>query len=411
VLLFTGKGGVGKTSVAAATAARAASRGARVLVTSTDPAHSLADALDVALGDRPTPVPGPVGTEGSATGRNGSLVGQQLDAQGRLERHWGDVRDYLLAVLSWGGVGDIAAEELVLVPGLDELFALVELLHQVESGRYDLVVVDCAPTAETLKLLALPDALRWYADRVIGPGRRMARAVRPLARTFGTATADVPVPGDRVVDAIDRLHIQLGAVHDLLTDADRVSVRLVVNPERLVLAEAQRTATSLSLFGYAVDALVVNRMLPEHIEDPHLAAWKQRHTEHLAAARIAFSPLPVLTAPLFADELTGLGDLAELGDLLYGDLDEQAVLHGARPITIEDDGELMVMRVALPFAAEDDLELHQAAGVLHIKVAGVKRVVTLPAALRRRDVRGARLRDGILEVRFERSSAATVGAS
>jgi arsenite/tail-anchored protein-transporting ATPase len=406
VLLFTGKGGVGKTSVAAATAARAARRGARVLVTSTDPAHSLADALDVALGDRPTPVSLPAGTARSG----GSLAGQQLDAQLRLEQHWGEVRDYLRSLLSWGGVGDVAAEELVTLPGLDELFSLIELQQQVLGGRYDLVVVDCAPTAETLKLLALPDALRWYADRVLGPGARMARAVRPLARSLGSVAAEFPLPGDHVAGAVDRLHLDLTGVHELLTDPTRSSVRLVVNPERLVLAEAQRTATSLSLFGYAVDALVVNRLLPDHLTDPYLARWKQRHAQHLHEARTAFAPLPVLTAPLFDDELAGVGDLMELGEQLYGERDEQAVLHVAPPVTVEVVDDRLVLRVALPFATEDQLELHQRGEALHVKVAGAKRVVHLPAALRRRDVSGARLRDGVLEVRFADAPTA-VGAS
>jgi arsenite/tail-anchored protein-transporting ATPase len=408
VLLFTGKGGVGKTSVAAATAVRAANRGARVLVTSTDPAHSLADALDVHLGDRPSRVPLPGPASGCASGPRGSLMGQQLDAQQRLEAHWGEVRDYLVSLLAWGGVGDVAAEELVLLPGLDELFSLVDLRRQVSGGRYDLVVVDCAPTAETLKLLALPDAMRWYADRVLGPGSRMARAVRPLARTLGTA--DLPLPGENVAGAVDRLHLDLAAVHDLLTDPARSSVRLVVNPERMVLAEAQRTATSLSLFGYAVDALVVNRLLPDHLEDPFLARWKQRHADHLAAARQAFAPLPVLTAPLFPDELVGVADLIELGGRLYGELDERAVLHDAPPVTVEPVGELLVLRVVLPFATEDDLELHQQGSALHVKVAGAKRVVKLPAALRRREICGARLHDGVLEVRFAVARPAAVGA-
>lgn len=406
MLLFTGKGGVGKTSIAAATAARAASRGARVLVTSTDPAHSLADALDVDLGDRPGRVPLPV--SGRAPGPQGSLMGQQLDAQQRLEEHWGEVRDYLVALLAWGGVGDVAAEELVLLPGLDELFSLVDLRWQVSGGEYDLVVVDCAPTAETLKLLALPDALRWYADRVLGPGSRMARAVRPLARTLGTA--DLPLPGQEVAGAVDRLHLDLAAVHELLTDPVRSSVRLVVNPERVVLAEAQRTATSLSLFGYAVDALVVNRLLPDHLEDPFLARWKQRHADHLAAARRDFAPLPVLTAPLFDDELVGVTDLLELGARLYGERDERAVLHDMPPVTVDAVGDLLVLRIALPFATEDDLELHQQGSALHVKVAGAKRVVKLPAALRRREVSGARLHDGVLEVRFAAMRVAAVGA-
>jgi arsenite/tail-anchored protein-transporting ATPase len=393
VLLFTGKGGVGKTSVAAATAARAAGRGARVLVTSTDPAHSLSDALDEPLADAPTAVRIPAGG-------TGSLDAQQIDAQLRLERHWREVRDYLLGLLAWGGVGDVAAEELVLLPGLDELFALIDLRHQVASGDYDLVVVDCAPTAETLKLLTLPDALRWYTERMLGPGRRIARAMRPLSRTVGASGGALPLPEDGVFDQVERTHAELAAVHELLRDGTRCSIRLVVNPERLVVAEAERTATSLSLFGYAIDAVVVNRILPAEVSDPYLATWKERHAAHLATVRTAFAPVPVLTAPLLADEPVGIDDLAQLGSEVYGDRDEQAVLHQQRPVTVEETPDGYVLRIALPFATKDDLEIHQAGGDLHLKVAGVKRAVPLPAALRRRAIGGASLADGWLEVRF-----------
>jgi arsenite-transporting ATPase len=196
VVLFTGKGGVGKTTCAAASAAFAARRGARVLVTSTDPAHSLADAFDTPVGDRPTPV---------ADG----VDAQQIDAQTRLEAHWREIRDYLVQLLAWGGLGEVQAQELVLVPGFDELFALLDLQEQVRAGAYDLVVVDCAPTAETLRLLALPDALQWYAEKLVQPGRRVARAVRPLATRVG----GVPVPEDGVFGAVDRLQQRLAAVH------------------------------------------------------------------------------------------------------------------------------------------------------------------------------------------------------
>jgi arsenite/tail-anchored protein-transporting ATPase len=389
VLLFTGKGGVGKTSVAAATAVRAAARGARVLVTSTDPAHSLADALDRPLGDLATTIDLPAG---------GSLDAQQIDAQQRLERHWREVRDYLVSLLAWGGVGEVEAEELVLLPGLDELFALIDLRSQVRSGRYDLVVVDCAPTAETLRLLSLPDALRWYVERVVGPGRRLARAMRPLSRT--RSTTSVPVPEDDVFGAVDRVHEDLAAVHALLQDPQRSSVRLVVNPERLVVAETERTATSLSLFGYGVDAVVVNRLLPDVITDPYLARWKQRQAEHLATVRAAFGPTPVLTAPLFDDELDGAEGLVRLGEAVYGDLDPLAVLADDRPMTVVADGDDQVLRLALPFAGKDDVDLHRRGGDLHLAVAGVRRTVALPAALQRREVGGARFVDGHLEVRF-----------
>jgi arsenite/tail-anchored protein-transporting ATPase len=406
VLLFTGKGGVGKTSVAAATAVHAAGRGQRVLVTSTDPAHSLADALDHPLGDRASPVPPVVGREGWA-GR-GRLDAQQIDAQARLERHWRDVRDYLVSLLAWGGVGELEAEELLLLPGLDELFALVDLKAQLASGRYDLVVVDCAPTAETLRLLALPDALTWYVDRVLGPGRRVARAVRPLTRSFGATGAPLPLPDEDVFGTVERVHHDLAEVHQLLQDPVRATLRLVVNPERLVVAESQRLATTLSLFGYAVDAVVANRVLPDEVTDPYLVGWKRRHATHLASIRTSFAPTPVLVAPLFGDELDGVGHLAELGARLYDGVDESAVLHDVRPVTVEPTGEGHLLRVALPFATKDDLELHRRGGDLHLKVGGVRRTVPLPAALGRSEVAGARLQDGWLEVRFG-STADLVG--
>lgn len=389
VLLFTGKGGVGKTSVAAATAVRAAGRGARVLVTSTDPAHSLADALGRPLGDRPEPVD---------VAGEGLLLAQQIDAQQRLERHWSEVRDYLVGLLAWGGADEIEAEELVLLPGLDELFALVDLRGQVASGRYDLIVVDCAPTAETLRLLGLPDALRWYADRVLDPGRRLARVVRPLRRARGVA--GIPVPEDEVFGAVERVHEDLAAVHELLQDPSRASVRLVVNPERLVVAETQRTATSLSLFGYAIDAVVVNRVLPDEITDPYLERWKQRQATHLATIRDAFAPTLVLTAPLFDDEIEGTGGLRALADAVYGDHDERAILGDRRPVSVVCDGDERILRVALPFAERDEVDLHRRGGDLHLAVAGVRRTVALPAVLRRREVAGARLHDGHLEIRF-----------
>jgi arsenite/tail-anchored protein-transporting ATPase len=395
VLLFTGKGGVGKTSLASATAIRAAADGARVLVTSTDAAHSLADALGVPLGDRPTRID--LGERGAATG---ALSAQQIDAQDRLERHWGEVRDYLGALLSWGGLGELAAEELMLFPGLDELFALIDLRRQVATGEHDLIVVDCAPTAETLKLLALPEALRFYADRMLGPGRRLVRGVSALALPRGPAGTTLPMPDDAVFASVGRVHEELAAVHDLLTDTERCSVRLVVNPERLVLAEAQRSATTLSLFGYAVDAVLVNRVLPPTVTDPFLTSWHARQRVHLERADAAFAPTPLLQAPLLADEPVGFDGLHALATELYGEHDPMARLHDAEPVAITTTDEGHLLRIALPFTTDDDLDLHRRNGELHLKVAGVRRNLALPAALRRCTVSGARLDDGWLEVRF-----------
>jgi arsenite/tail-anchored protein-transporting ATPase len=403
ILLFTGKGGVGKTSVAAATAVRAARRGARVLVTSTDPAHSLVDALDRALGDAP---------EAVLVGGDITLHAQQIDAQVRLERHWREIRDYLVALFAWGGAGTVEAEELLLLPGLDELFALIDLREQVSSGEYDLVVVDCAPTAETLRLLALPDALRWYVEHMLGPSRRMARAVRPLTRGLGATGGSLPLPDEEVFGAVERIHADLAAVHELLSDPRRTSVRLVVNAERLVVAESQRMATSLSLFGYGVDAVAVNRLLPEEVTDPYLAGHKQRQAEHLRTIHAAFDPTPVLTAPLLSEEVVGPDALGGLADALYADLDERAVLHLDAPVQVVADGNDRLLRVALPFTSRDAVDLHRRGGELHLRVGTVRRTVALPGALARFEVGRARFDEGegVLEIRFVPAPAA-VGAS
>lgn len=394
VVLFTGKGGVGKTTCAAATAARAAADGARVLVTSTDPAHSLADAFDVDLHDQVVQVAP-------------RLHAQQIDAQTRLEAHWHEIRDYLVQLLAWGGLGDVQAQELVLVPGFDELFALLDLQSQVADGAHDLVVVDCAPTAETLRLLALPDALQWYAQKLLAPGRRVARAVRPLASRVG----GVPVPEDDVFGAVEQLQSRLMAVHALLQDRERSSIRLVVNPERLVVNEAMRTATSLSLFGYGVDAVIANRILPDEVADPYLARWKQLHAEHLATIEDGFAPTPVLRAPLFDDELVGVAGLARLGSTLYADHDPTAVLHHDDPIDVEATAEGHLLTIPLPFADRDDLDLHRRGTDLHVRVGGLKRTVPLPAALRRARVAGAGLHDGRLQVRFVPAPEPTAAAA
>lgn len=382
---------------------RAAVGGARVLVTSTDPAHSLADAFAQPLGDAPTPIDLAVGSR--AGSGEGTLLAQQIDAQARLERHWGAVRGYLATVLTVGGLDRVRAEELVLLPGLDELFSLIDLRHRVESGEHDLVVVDCAPTAETLRLLALPDALRWYADRLLGAGRRVARLARPLGR-HRAADGGLPVPDDAVFDTVEQVHADLAAVHALLQDTARSSVRLVTVPERLAVAEALRTATSLSLFGYGIDAVIANRVLPDRIQDPYLDRWRQRHREHLASLDAAFGALPVLRAPLLEDEPVSVPALGELADALYGERDVSALLHDAPPFELRQEGEHHVLTLALPFVSGDDLDLHRRGDELQVTVAGTRRTLALPGQLRAAEVASAGLSDGALVVRFRAGAPA-----
>lgn len=384
MLLFTGKGGVGKTTVAAATALQCAARGHRTIVLSTDPAHSLADAFDVPLGPLATPI-----TDG--------LWGQQLDAQDRMEDAWLDVQDWLLEVFEWAGLDGICAEELTVVPGLDEVFALTDIKHHATAGEWDVVVVDCAPTAETIRLLSLPDVLAWYMDRLFPVSRRVNKVVSPLLSRVTT----LPVASDDVFAAARRLYDRLDGIREILTDSERSTVRLVVNPERMVIAEARRTHTYLSLFGYRVDAVIANRLLPDVIGDPWFDRWKAAHVEHLAAIEEGFAPLPILRADLAAHELIGLDALSAFADALYGEEDPAAVLHHDDPIRVDDhDGNGYTLVLDLPFVDRDDVELGRHDGELLVRVGAYRRAVVLPDSLRRRKVVGAALADGCLRVSF-----------
>jgi arsenite-transporting ATPase len=389
VLLFTGKGGVGKTSVAAATALRCADAGLRTLVLSTDPAHSLADAFDV-----------PLDTDERCI--EGSLYGQQLDATERLEEVWSDVQHYLVEILQWAGVQGIEAEELSVIPGLDELFSLSDLKRYADSGAWDVIVVDCGPTAETIRLLSLPDILSWYMDRVFPVGRTLTKAVRPLL----SRVTSIPIAGDDVFDAMRRFYDGLDGVKALLADERRTSIRLVVNPERLVIAEARRTATYLGLFGYRVDAVVANRLLPDEVTDPWFKAWKEAHAEHLATIEESFAPLPVLRADLAAEELVGIERLRQFGEVLYEHTpDPAAVLHEGQPMRLERRGDAHVLALHLPFADRDELELARREDELLVRVGPHRRALLLPDSLKRRAVMGASMEGDWLEITFEEEPA------
>jgi arsenite/tail-anchored protein-transporting ATPase len=383
VLLFTGKGGVGKTTAAAGTAALAARTGLKTLVLSTDAAHSLGDALGVAAGPEPVEI-------------DGGLYVQQLDAQRRFERSWHEVRDYLLTVMDAVGIDAVAAEELMVLPGAAEVLALLEVRDQVRSGSWDLVVVDCAPTAETLRLLALPEALGWYLQRVFPMERRVARSLRPvLGRVAG-----LPLPRDGVYDAITRLHDELGEVRAVLTDPG-TSVRLVLTPEAVVVAEARRTLTSLSLFGYSVDCVVANRVFPADGADAWRSGWVAAQSAQLADIDASFGPLPVYRSSYQAAEPVGFDQLADFAEQMYGAGDPFGPAPVVDQLSVERSGDEFVLTLALPFADREDMELARTGDDLVVTVGSYRRVLALPSALRRCTVAGAALRDGRLRIRFE----------
>ncbi len=385
IILFTGKGGVGKTTAAAGTATGAARAGHRTLVLSTDAAHSLADAFGVPIGAEPTPVAD-------------RLFVQQVDAQQRFERSWADIAGYLLSVLDAAGVDPITAEELTVVPGAEEVLALLELRTQVLSGDWDVVVVDCAPTAETLRLLALPEALGWYMDRVFPTERRIVKALRPvLAKAAG-----VPMPHDTVFDAVERLHRDLEEVHELLTGKD-ASVRLVLTPETVVVAEARRSLTTLSLFGYVVDGVVANRVFPTEGADAWRLQWSKAQASVLAEIDQSFVGLPIWRSTYQPVEPVGVDALADFAQAAYGGDDPLAKPEGDGPMTISRTRSGAVLSIALPFAAKSDIDLarrQRQGDELVVTVGSYRRLIALPAALRRHAIAGARIEDAALRVRF-----------
>jgi arsenite-transporting ATPase len=393
ILMFTGKGGVGKSTVAAATAALAARGGLRTLVMSTDAAHSLADAYGAHVPDgRPTEIaPG--------------LFVQQVDAQRRFEESWADIQRYLLSVLEVVGVDPVAAEELTVIPGAEEVLALLELRQQARSGTWDVIVIDCAPTAETLRLLALPEALGWYMQRMLPMQRRLTKALKPVL----TKAAGVPMPGDTVFDAVERLHAELGEVRALLAGPE-ASVRLVLTPERVVAAEARRSFTTLSLYGYRVDGVVANRVFPAEGADDWRAGWVLAQDEVLAEVDASFPGMPVWRSVYRPGEPVGVPALVALAEEVYAGHDPLAVPEGEGPFRVTRTAEGAIAHLALPGAERDQVHLGRNGDDLVVTVGSYRRLLTLPAGLARLQVAGARVEQGELQVRFrERELADDTG--
>ncbi len=389
VILFTGKGGVGKTTTAAGTAVLTARGGSRTLILSTDAAHSLQDTFGVPIGSEPTEV-------------EEQLYVQQVDTQRRFEQSWVEIQRYLLSVLDAAGVDPITAEELTVIPGAEEVLALLELRSQVLSGRWDVVMVDCAPTAETLRLLALPEALGWYMDRVFPAERRIVKALRPvLAKAAG-----VPMPHDTVFDAFERLHRDLEEVHRLLT-AEHASVRLVLTPETVVLAEARRSLTTLSLYGYRVDGVVANRVFPADGADEWRRTWVAAQTEVLAEVEQSFAGLPVWRSSYQSAEPVGPEALGAFAHAAYAGADPLRDATGDAPMSLSRTRSGVVLRIALPFVDKSEIDLARHGDELVVTVGPYRRLIALPAALSRHDVAGARVEGGALQVRFRAVDSAS----
>jgi arsenite/tail-anchored protein-transporting ATPase len=383
VILYSGKGGVGKTSLSAATAIRSARLGRRTLVVSTDSAHSLADALDK-----------PIGAD--ATSILPKLDAVEVDVNKELGDHWGVIHEYLTRFMTFKGVDETVAEEMAILPGMEELFSLLKVQRFADSGRYDVIVIDCAPTGDTVRMLGVPEILNFYFSRIFPIQRTVLRTVRPVAQRM----TDMPIPDDDVFGAIQSLYKQMNEVGPLLQNPKTSSIRIVLNPEKMVINEAQRLYTYLNLFGFPVDAVVANRVLPEEARSKYFDRWFKIQAGHLQTARTSFDPLPFFQAPLFDREMVGTDMLDEFGRRVFGETDPTAVLYREKPIEIKKEGKAYALYIRLPFAEKDRIQVWSKGDELVVQVDNQRRHFVLPRAVAGRTVTGAAFSDERLRVAF-----------
>lgn len=384
ILLYTGKGGVGKTSVSAATALRCAELGYRTVVVSTDSAHSLADSFDLPLGPEPTPIAP-------------NLWGQEIDILYQMDKHWGSMQRYMASVFAWQGLESIVAEELTVLPGMEDLASLIEVVHLHDSSAYDVIIIDCAPTGATLQLLTLPEIGHWYLEKIFPLEKKAIAAGRPILR----ALTNLPIPDDQVFDAIEQLMGHLERMQDLLTDRERASARLVLNPEKMVIKEAQRAYTYLNLYGYSTDLVVCNRILPAQIRDAYFQEWQTIQAHYQQVVHEAFAPLPILPVPLFDREVVGLDMLRQMGQAIFGGRDPAEVFYLGDEIRINRVDGAYTLRIPLPFVDSADVQVtRSSADELIVHIGNHKRVITLPHTLSPLQVQQARHESDTLALTF-----------
>ncbi len=388
VILMTGKGGVGKTSVAAATGLRCAELGYKTLVLSTDPAHSLADSFDLELGHDPRLV-------------RDRLWGAELDALRELEGNWGAVKRYITQVLQARGLDGVQAEELAILPGMDEIFALVRMKRHYDEGEYDVLIIDSAPTGTALRLLSLPEVGGWYMRRFYKPLQNMSVALRPLVEPLFKPIAGFSLPDKEVMDAPYEFYEQIEALEKVLTDNTQTSVRLVTNPEKMVIKESLRAHAYLSLYNVATDLVVANRIIPETVSDPFFSRWKEHQQQYRQEIHENFRPLPVKEVPLYAEEMCGLASLDRLKETLYGDSEDPTqVYYQETTLRVSQDGSDFNLELYLPGIPKNQIELSKTGDELNVRIGNHRRNLVLPQALASLQPAGAKMEDDYLKIRF-----------
>ncbi|RLI78740.1 ArsA family ATPase [Archaeoglobales archaeon] len=379
ILLFTGKGGVGKTTVAAATAIKTSNLGYKTLIISTDPAHSLADSFQMGLNPIPTKIAE-------------NLYGMEVNVEYELEKHWDSIKEYLTIFFKSQGIEDVVAEELAIFPGFDELASLLHLLEYYQKEDFDVLILDCAPTGETLRLLSVPEVAKWYMNRFFGIEKKLLKIVKPIAEPF----IDVPLPSEEVLNKIQDLYTKIGKLKDILESKD-TSVRIVMNPEKMVIRESERAFTYLNLFGYRVDCVIVNKVFPVQAGE-YFANWLELQKKYLEEISNRF-PVPIFKIPFKETEIIG-EKLYKLSEELYGDEDPTQVFYLDEPMRIEKENEHFVLSIKAPFASKQDLKLLKRGEELVIVSNQWKRIIFLPQSLALKEPQGARFINGELKIKF-----------
>lgn len=385
IVLFTGKGGTGKTTLSAATALLSAQKGYKTLVISTDAAHSLSDSFEMQLTNRPKRI---------AT----RLYGQEINAQEEIEEKWGEIRGYISALFSSQGLDTIEAEEMSLFPGMEELFSLMKIRNYSKTNEYDVVIVDCAPTADTLRLLSAPEITNWYLKHIFPIQRTAARAVRPVAKRI----LPFPFPEDEVFGAMKNLSTQLAEMKEILADTRRTSIRLVVNPEKMVIKESQRAFTFFSLFGYTVDMVIINRVLPEEVKDDYFKKWKEIQETYMQMIHEGFSPLPIQCLELFNREIVGKTLLNKIAKRVYETKDPTKIFYNEKPIRISKVKGGFDMYLKLPFVKKDNLDLLQDGDELYVRAGNYRRTILVPHTLLNHSITDAKFEKDNLKISFHK---------
>jgi len=393
IIIYTGKGGVGKTSVSAATARRLAKLGYRTMLMSTDSAHSLGDSLDVDLPNYPFNI-----------GENLDVL--EIDIIYEMRTRWSDISDYVTTFLTSQGLGDITAEEMAIVPGMEMIAALFYVLQFEENDDYDVIVMDTAPTGETLQLLSFPDISNWYIERFYS----MFKKLLSVARYTVSKVINLPLPSREVMNSIDEIRDKMIKVKDILENPDMTTIRLVLNPERMVINETMRTYTYTCLYNKTVECLIVNKIYPrEGLEQGYFKDRLEEQEKYLKEIDHAFSPLKILNAMQMPTELRGSEKLDILADMLFGDSDPSEVYANESPMRFDSEGGVDRLILKMPFVKKDDIEMFRGENdVLIIQIGSHKKTVTLPLTLKDADILDAELVDEELTVRLKRKNVANL---